>query len=183
MTLAQKLDSIAQTLELAEKDLLRLQDAQAKNATELSNLKETKNKLESELMEANSELEKLIQGDQAIVDVSQRPKLEQQKEYIQQTILNKNNEIEINKIKTQSAIRHKTMLSGQISRKNQQIATLIEAFGEAAKATITSNASSSAMFEDNGTTSNLLHSTTVANAVRAITLNAINQDYEVQGLL
>ena len=157
---------IAQTLEIAEEDLLRLQKAQDANATELSQLNEKKNLLKAEHDTAFKNLNK-DENSKVNSDLQQKEKQAK-------------NNLESNNNGIKDAERRKTRLEGQIERRNQHIVTLIEAFGEAAKATITSNASGFSMLGGRDTTSNPSHTSDVVDAVRAITLSAINQDYEVQ---
>ena len=157
---------IAQMLETAEEDLLVLQKKQETNATELAKLKEKKTGLEAAETKATGELDK---SDATRKDSALQGKAAEAK-----------SNLEINGNEISAAERQKTTLEGQIARKNQQIATLTVAFGEAANATITSNATAVGTFGGDGTTSNTTHASDVVNAVRAITLNAINQDYEAQ---
>ena len=157
---------IDQMLKTAEEDLLVLQKKQETNATELATLKETKTGLEAAEKMATDELNK---SDETKKDPA-----------FQQKAAEAKSNLEINGNEISAAERQKTTLEGQIARKNQQIATLTVAFGEAANATITSNATAMGAFGGDGTTSNTTHASDVVNAVRAITLNAINQDYEAQ---
>ena len=157
---------IAQMLETAEEDLLVRQKKQETNATELAKLKEKKTGLEAAEKKATGELDK---SDATRTDSA-----------LQRNAAEAKSNLEINGNEISAAERQKTTLEGQIARKNQQIATLTVAFGEAANATITSNATAVGTFGGDGTTSNTTHASDVVNAVRAITLNAINQDYEAQ---
>ena len=157
---------IAQILEAAEEDLLRLQGAQDHNATELAQLKEQEIELENIKQSAD--------------DDSNENDETKRNTALQSTAAQAKNNYETNANEIKAAERRKLTLEGQIERKNQQIATLIEAFGEAARATITSNATGMATLGGGDTVSNASHISEVVNAVRAITLNAINQDYEAQ---
>ena len=85
----------------------------------------------------------------------------------------KNVEIETAKVKNDS-------LNKQIARQQELVTVLEESLAAAAQATIKSSAIGTATFGDAGSSNNNSSVSDVANAVRAITLNAINQDYEAQ---
>ena len=109
---------IAQMLETAEEDLLVLQKKQETNATELATLKEKKTGLEAAEKTATGELD---ESDATRKDSALQGKAAEAK-----------SNLEINGNEISAAERQKTTLEGQIARKNQQIATLTVAFGEAA---------------------------------------------------
>ena len=157
---------IAGMLETAEEDLLRLQKAQDANETKLVELNEKKKELESAKTKADADLNKNE-------ETKTKPDLQQNAAQAQKNLESNATEIKV-------VERRKTMLEGWIERKNQQITILSDAFNEAAKTPITSNASGQVRLNSGDTTSSLSHTPEVVNAVRAITLNAINQDYEAQ---
>ena len=156
---------VAQALKDAEDDLLKLQDDLDANASSLTELNEQKQKLDAQKAEI----------DKALPETTEQEK----KAELEGKLAETENALAINAKQIQSTERRQKTLNEQIQRQNQQISVLSEAFGEAAKATIKSTTTGSAAFSG-GSQSNATHTKEVANAVRAITLNAINQDYESQ---
>ena len=154
---------IAQTLESAEKELLRLQEEQGANEAKLADLKEK----EPTLKDAKETADKNLEENRDSSEFEGKAK-------------QANNNLESNVQKLKDAERQKEALKNQIERQQQHIATLITAFGEAAKATIKSSAMSSAVFQKGDTGPHPSPESEVVRAVRAITLSAINQDYEAQ---
>ena len=150
-------------LEDAEEELLRLQEAQDKSGTELESLRKKEGGLTTKKEAADKEL-----------------KEDAENATLKTTLQQAKDELEINANKIKAREREQASLEKQIGRQQKFIATLEEAFTAAAQATIRSRAGGTATFGDAGSGSNRSSVSGVANAVRAITLNAINQDYEAQ---
>ena len=154
---------IAQMLDTAEEELERLRKEQDKNDATLNAL----NKEREELGKQKAAVEKDLATDAA------NPQLKEQQESTARAL-------ELKDAEVKAAEGRRQRLADRIERKERQIAALTVAFGEAAQATITSGATGVGTLGLGGTTSNVSHTSEVVNAVRAITLNAINQDYEGQ---
>lgn len=151
---------IAEALKGAEKELSQLQEEQAKNETKLAELKEKGEQLKT----AKEAAEKKAKKNEKLQPIADQAKTA----------------FDLNAKEIEAAERRKTILKGQIEGKQQQIKTWTEAIGEAATGTIQSSASAGAMFKGGDNDSSSSPASDVVHAVRAITLNAINQDYETQ---
>lgn len=155
----------AQALKDAENDLLKLQDDLVANASKLTELNEKKQKLDTKKTETAKALQEATE--------------QENNTELEGTLAETKNSLTINANQIQSTERRQRTLNEQIERQNQQISALTDAFAEAVKATVKSSTSGIAVFSG-GDQPKASHQKEVANAVRAITLNAINQDYETQ---
>ena len=157
---------IAEALKGAEKELPQLQEEQAKNEIKLAELKEKGEQLKT----AKEAAEKKVKEN----------KDKEQADGLQAKATQAKTDFDLNAKEIEAAERRKTILKGQIEGKQQQIKTWTEAIGEAAKGTIKTSASGAATFQGGDNDTNRSPASIAVDAVRAITLNAINQDYETQ---
>ena len=154
---------IARVLENAEKELLQLQEEQDKNAADLKKLEEENTKLTAARDAAKRESEEKPD------DTELKTKLESAE-----------NKLVLDTSAVEADRRKQSRLEEQIKRRQQLLKTLEEAFTASVQATVKSSAGGTATFGDAGDGPSWPSNADVANAVRAITLNAINQDYEAQ---
>ena len=157
---------LTQTLTIAREDQHELQQELIEKENELTNFNNEKEQLQAAKEKADAERDKdaTTKKDPALKEKAAQA----------QTALDRN------ATKIQAAEQRRKTLEAEIAQKNQQIETLTQAVVEAASAPITPNTSGRTVFGGDGTTSNPIHTPEVVNAVRAITLNAINQEYEAQ---
>lgn len=156
---------IAKMLESAEADLLEYEKKQSANATELAVLKKKEEDLVAEKEAAETE--------KTNAEPAQQSKLQEKLKDITSQLASNTNAI-------QATESQQATLEKQIKRSHRRITSLEEAFSEAVRSTITSNATASSTFGNPRSDFNQSHTSDVVNAVRAITINAINQDYEAQ---
>ena len=156
---------IAKMLENAETDLLELEKKESANITELARLREKEKSLKAEKEAAEKE--------KTNAEPAQQSEIQKKLDDITSQLASNKNAI-------QAAESQQTTLEKQISRSHRRITTLEEAFSEAVRSTITSNATGSSTLGDPRSDLNQSRTSDVVNAVRAITINAINQDYESQ---
>ena len=157
---------LTQTLLTFGEERRRLREKQAANETELQKLKNKK--LELEKFEKTA-----VAARDKDETTKQDPALKEEAEQAKK-------DLESNAEKIEAAEKQKETLERKIAQKNQQVETLTEAVVKAVNVPTASNASGHTVFGSSGTTPSSSHTSEVVNAVRAITLNAINQDYEAQ---
>lgn len=154
---------IARMLEDAEEELLKLQEEETGNAAELENLEKKKTELTAARKAAKEKSDKSPDNTDLKAEFDQA-----------------DNKVAVNASELEAAGRRRASLEKQIARRKEFIAALEESFGAAAQATVKSSAAGTATFGGDGSMAARSSITGVADAVRAITLNAINQDYEAQ---
>ena len=174
---------IARMLEDAEKELSQLQEEKSKNAKELETLEGEK----KELAEAKKAAEKKVADAKKAKEAAQGSGNAEAATAATEALAQAETELEkaknkvtVNASAIEAAKREQSQLDEQIKRRQHLVKTLEGAFAAAVQATVKSSASGAATFGDAGEGSGGSFSADVANAVRAITLNAINQDYEAQ---
>lgn len=157
---------ITKAIENTEKDLEKLQEEQVKNETKLAGLREKAKKLKAEKKAAEEKAK----------ENEDENKVDKLQEEVKQATTN----YDLNGTEIKAAERQQTNLKSEIERKQKLIEAFNQALLEAAKGTLKSSVRGAAVFTggDNGASSSLTPA--VVHAVRAITLNAINQDYEAQ---
>ena len=141
----------------------QISEAEARKL-ELQEKKEANDKAVKELTDKNTSL-------QAKIDNASTPDAEKDLARAEKA----GNESEIERLGKSNA-----SITKEDGRLDQQITSLTTAFGEATQKTINSDAAATSSLSGGNATSRANIETQVANAVRAITLNAINQDYEAQ---
>ncbi len=141
----------------------QISEAEARKL-ELSQKKEANDKAVKELTDKNAAL-------QAKIDNASTPDAEKDLARAEKA----GNESEIARLEKSNA-----SITKEDGRLDQQLSSLTTAFGEATQKTINSDAAATSSLSGGNATSRASIETQVANAVRAITLNAINQDYEAQ---
>ncbi len=141
----------------------QISEAEARKL-ELSEKKEANDKAIKDLTDKNTAL-------QAKIDNASTPDAEKDLARAEKA----GNESEIERLEKSNA-----SITKEDGRLDQQLTSLTTAFGEATQKTINSDAAATSSLSGGNATSRANIETQVANAVRAITLNAINQDYEAQ---
>lgn len=139
----------------------QISEAEARKL-ELSEKKEANDKVVKELTDKNTALDPKI----AAATGEEKTRLEAEKA---------NNLSEIDRLEKSNA-----SIAKEDGRLDQQLTSLTTAFGQATQKTINSDAAATSSLSGGNATSRANIESQVANAVRAITLNAINQDYEAQ---
>ena len=157
---------IAQILKASEDGLVELQEEKDEISQELAKLSEDRKRLNSDAVAAKT----------AHSENQDQSKAESLKNALDAA----NDDVARNDLQQMSAKRQIDALDAQIMRAKEHIASLNSAFSEAIKAPITTRATAVGTLGDRRTTSSIHHSQAVVDAVRAITLSAINQDYETQ---